>query len=232
MDYANIGGHCTYVNSLDVRVLGVAGGSMVRVGKGGIVDVGPRSAHIANMGYACFTDLKLFDGASLCYMQPRENDPSDYVAIRLNNGESVTITNTCAANVLGILAEGDYARGNVESATKAIKLLADEVGMSVEDTARAILQKSTDKIKPVIEDLISKYKIERDQIVLVGVGGGAGTLLTFTANDMGFKYQISENAEVISSSGVALAMVREMVERTIPNPTAQDITQLKKEVEK
>ena len=101
--------------------------------------------------------------------------------------------------------------------------------MSIEDTARAILQKSTDKIKPVIEDLISKYKIERDQIVLVGAGGGAGTLLTFTANDMGFKYQIPENAEVISSIGVALAMVREMVERTIPNPTAKDIAELKKE---
>ena len=229
VDYAIIGGHRTYVNSLDVRVLGVAGGSMVRANKNGIVDVGPRSAHIANMGYACFTDTELFDGAELYYMQPRENDPSDYAAIRLNNGESVTITNTCAANVLGILAEGDYACGNVESARRAIGLLAKEVGMSIEDTARAILQKSTDKIKPVIEDLISKYKIERDQIVLVGAGGGAGTLLTFTANDMGFKYQIPENAEVISSIGVALAMVREMVERTIPNPTAKDIAELKKE---
>ena len=229
VDYAIIGGHRTYVNSLDVRVLGVAGGSMVRAGKNGITDVGPRSAHIANMGYACFTDPSLLEGAALYHMQPRENDPDDYVAIRLNNGESVTITNTCAANVLEILAEGDYACGNEDSARMAIKLLADEVGMSVEDTARAILQKSTDKIKPVIEDLIAKYKIERDQIVLVGAGGGAGTLLTFTANDMGFKYQIPENAEVISSIGVALAMVREMVERTLPNPSAQDIAQLKKE---
>ena len=218
MDYAIIGGHRTYVNSLDVRVLGVAGGSMVRAKKGEIIDVGPRSAHIANMGYACFTDTELFKGAELYHMQPRENDPSDYVAIRLNNGESVTITNTCAASMCwaswlrrlclrqcGIRQNGHW-------------LLAEEVGMSIEDTARAILQKSTDKIKPVIEDLISKYKIERDQIVLVGAGGGAGTLLTFTANDMGFKYQIPENAEVISSIGVALAMVREMVERTIPNP--------------
>lgn len=229
VDYAIIGGHRTYVNSLDVRVLGVAGGSMVRAGRGGIVDVGPRSAHIANMGYACFTDTRLFEGAELYYMQPRENDPDDYVAVRLNNGESVTITNTCAANVLGILAAGDYACGNVESARKAVSLLADAVGMSVEDTARAILQKSADKIKPVIEDLITKYKIERDQIVLVGAGGGAGTLLTYTAGDMGFKFQIPENAEVISSIGVALAMVREMVERTIPNPTAQDIAELKKE---
>ena len=68
VDYAIIGGHRTYVNSLDVRVLGVAGGSMVRAGKGGIVDVGPRSAHIANVGYACFTDPELFEGASLYYM--------------------------------------------------------------------------------------------------------------------------------------------------------------------
>jgi N-methylhydantoinase A len=229
VDYSIIGGHRTYVNSLDVRVLGVAGGSMVRAKKGEIIDVGPRSAHIAGMGYACFTESKLFDGAKLHYVKPRANDPSDYVAIKLNNGESVTITNTCAANVLGILAEGDYATGNYDSSCKAMKLLADEVGMSIEDTAKTILTKSSEKIIPVIEDLIAKYKIEREQIVLVGAGGGAGTLLTFTANMMKFKYLIPENAEVISSIGVALAMVREMVERTIPNPTAQDIAELKKE---
>ena len=102
-------------------------------------------------------------------------------------------------------------------------------GLSVEETAKAILTKSCSKIVPVIEDLIAKYKIEREQIVLVGAGGGAGTLLTFTANMLGFKYQIPENAEVISSIGVALALVREMVERTIPNPTASDIAQIKKE---
>ncbi|WP_313185781.1 hydantoinase/oxoprolinase family protein, partial [Lacrimispora sp.] len=190
VDYSIIGGHRTYVNSLDVRVLGVAGGSMIRAKKGAIVDVGPRSAHIANMGYACFTEPELFEGAELYYIKPRENDPSDYVAIRLKNGESVTITNTCAANVLGILEDGDYAMGNYESSCKAMQLLADEVGLSIEDTARAVLQKACDKIKPVIEDLIDKYKIEREQIVLVGAGGGAGTLLPFTANETNFKYQI------------------------------------------
>lgn len=229
VDYSIIGGHRTYVNSLDVRVLGVAGGSMVRAKKGEVIDVGPRSAHIAGMGYACFTAPELLDGATLYHVQPRKNDPADYVALRLTNGESVTITNTCAANVLGILEENDYARGNLESSRKAMALLAEEVGLSIEETARAILQKGSEKIIPVIEDLIAKYKIEREQVVLVGAGGGAGTLLTFTANAMGFKYQIPENAEVISSIGVALAMVREMVERTLPNPTAADIAALKKE---
>jgi N-methylhydantoinase A/oxoprolinase/acetone carboxylase beta subunit len=231
VDYSIIGGHPTYVNSLDVRVLGVAGGSMVRAKKGGIIDVGPRSAHIANMEYACYHDPKEFEGAKLYYIRPRENDPDDYIAIKLNNGESTTITNTCAAVVLKILKPGDYALANAkyDAAYAGMKLLAEEVGMSVEDTARTILQKSCEKIVPVIESLIEKYKLEREQITLVGAGGGAGTLLTFTANMMHLKYQIPKNAEIISSIGVALAMVREMVERTVPNPTAKDIADIKKE---
>ena len=58
IDYSIVGGHRTYISSLDVRVLGVAGGSMVRADKSGVKDVGPRSAHIAGMDYAVFTPRK------------------------------------------------------------------------------------------------------------------------------------------------------------------------------
>ena len=55
---AEVGGHRTYVNSLDIRVLGVAGGSMVRVKGREILDVGPRSAHIAGLPYAAFAQTE------------------------------------------------------------------------------------------------------------------------------------------------------------------------------
>lgn len=230
ISYSSIGGHRTYVNSLDVRVTGIAGGSMVRANNSSIVDVGPRSAHIAGLEYAAFEkDASLFDGAEVVNVRPTESDPDDYIAIKLNNGENVAITPTCAANALGILEDTDFSVGEKESSTKALQILADYVGMSLKDCCEKILEISAKKIIPVIEDLIRDYGLEREQTVLIGAGGGAGSLVRYTAKMMDMNLDIPNNAEVISSIGVALAMVREMVERTLPNPTVRQISELKKE---
>lgn len=229
VDYSIVGGHSTYISSLDVRVLGIAGGSMVRASASGIVDVGPRSAHIAGMPYSVYTAEEEIVDPELEFFSPKKGDPADYVAIKLKNGKRITITNSCAANVLGIVTPEDYSYGNVNSAKKAMEPLAKYLGISVEEVAKQILQKSFEKIKPVIEALAEKYKLEKDQISLVGVGGGAAALLPYTAKNMDLEYSIPENAEVISSIGVALAMVRDVVERVIPNPSTKDISDLKKE---
>jgi N-methylhydantoinase A len=227
--YAQIGPYRTYISSLDVRVLGVAGGSMVRVHDGKLVDVGPRSAHIAGMGYAAFTPLDEIVDPKIEFFQPKEGDTADYVAIRLANGKRITITNTCAANVLGLIKPEWYSCGNRESCVKAMTPLAEMLGLTVEKTAQKILEIATDKLIPVVEDLIAEYKLDKDQAVLVGAGGGAATLMPFTAGRMQLNYQIPLNAEVISSIGVALAMVRDVVERVIPNPTTEDIEAIKRE---
>ena len=78
-------------------------------------------------------------------------------------------------------------------------------------------------------ELAEKYRLEKDQISLVGVGGGAAALIGFCSDKMGLKYSIPDNAEVISSIGVALAMVRDVVERVVPNPTPEDIRSIKAE---
>ncbi len=229
VDYSIVGGHPTYINSLDVRVLGIAGGSMIRASKNGVVDVGPRSAHIAGMPYSVYTDINEIEDPQVEFFSPKKGDPDDYVAIKLKNGKRVTITNSCAANVLGIVTPEHYSYGNPAAARKAMEPLAKYMNMTVEAVAEAILAKSFEKIKPVIEQLAEKYRLEKDQISLVGVGGGAAALLPYTADHMKLDYSIPENAEVISSIGVALAMVRDVVERTIPTPSKKDIADIKKE---
>lgn len=229
IDYSIVGGHPTYVSSLDVRVLGVAGGSMVRADKSGVIDVGPRSAHIAGLDYSVFSDPDTIKGPKVEFFSPKPGDPADYVAVLLENGERVTITNSCAANVLGLVKEEHFSYGNPEAARKAIQALADYCGTTAEEIAKQIMERAYAKIEPVILSLAEKYKLEKDQISLVGVGGGAASLIVYFAEKMGLKYSIPENAEVISSIGVALSMVRDVVERIIPSPSKADISALKME---
>ncbi|WP_024294568.1 hydantoinase/oxoprolinase family protein [Lacrimispora indolis] len=229
IDYSIVGGHRTYISSLDVRVLGVAGGSMIRVNKSGVHDVGPRSAHIAGMDYAVFTDESEIVDPKLEFFSPREGDPDDYVAIRLGSGKRITLTNSCAANVLGLVTPKDFSYGNVNAARKAMQPVADYLGVTVEEVAKQILTRAYEKIQPIIMELADKYRLEHDQISLVGVGGGATSLIGFCAEKMNIKYSVPENAEVISSIGVALAMVRDVVERVVPNPTPEDIKSIKRE---
>lgn len=230
IDYSVVDGHKTYVTSIDVRVLGVAGGSMIRGNKSRVIDVGPRSAHIAGMNYAVFTPEEEIVDPQIEFFSPKEDDPKDYIAIKLKSGKRITITNTCAANVLGLVKPEQFSYGNINSARKAMQVVADYMGTTIEDIAKQILEKSFRKIEPVILELAQKYKLDKSQISLIGVGGGASSLIRYCANKMEINYNIPENAEVISSIGVALSMIRESVERVIPNPTPQDVKNIRSEV--
>jgi len=229
VDYAKIGGHDTFINSLDVRILGCAGGSMVRIGDKAVVDVGPRSAHIAGCEYACFLPEEEIEDPQIELVSPKPGDPADYVTLRLKNGKKICFTNTDAANVLGLIDEKYFAHGNAASARKAMKPVADKLGITVEELATQILDKDYEKVSACINALADKYKLDHDSMRLVGCGGGAASLVPYCAEKMGLQYSIPENAEVISSIGVALSMVRDVVERVIPNPSQEDIRDLKKE---
>jgi len=149
----------------------------VRARGGNLVDVGPRSAHIAGLPYAAFAKPEDIVDPAIEFFQPKADDPADYVAVRSVNGTRYAITNTCAANILGYAKPGLHASGNRESAERAMAALAKFIGKSIEDTARAILDIATDKVIPVVDDLIAEYKLDRDQALLVGEGGGAAALI-------------------------------------------------------
>ena len=82
---------------------------MVRASDHKLVDVGPRSAHIGGLSYAVYTPEEEIVDLQLEFFSPKEGDPDDYVRIKLANGKRVTLTNSCAANILGYVKEGDYS---------------------------------------------------------------------------------------------------------------------------
>ncbi|MEO9170560.1 MAG: hydantoinase/oxoprolinase family protein, partial [Candidatus Baltobacteraceae bacterium] len=226
---ARIGGHRTMLRTIDSRTLGIAGGSMMRIDATQIVDVGPRSAHIAGCAYAAFLAPEALDGARLQTFAPTAHDPADYMRLVLHGGGTATLTPTCAANFLGYVPPGAFAEGNAESAGRGFALLAQHLGGTPETQAHRILEIAAQKIRACIEALIEDYELPRERLVLVGGGGGAASLVPFVARTLGLDYRIARDAEVISPIGVALALVRDVVERTIVDPTPDDILRIRRE---
>ncbi|WP_342350926.1 hydantoinase/oxoprolinase family protein [Caldanaerobacter subterraneus] len=229
VNYAEIGGHKTYLNSLDVRTVGIAGGSMIRLGDKGIEDVGPRSAHIADLPYAVYSDPEEIIEPEIVYIKPKKNDPDNYVAIKSKNGKIFAVTVSCAANVLGYVRPEDYAYGNREAARKALEPIAKKLNKTVEEVAERIMNIASMKVAKVVEQLLNDYKLDKDTTILVGGGGGSASIVPYVAKIMGMHHRIAKNAHVISTIGVALAMVREIVERTIQNPTEKYILSIRNE---
>ena len=228
--YAEVGGHKTYLNSLDVRTVGIGGGSMVELKNGKAVDVGPRSVHIAGLAYEVYTEPEKIVNPRLVQVFPKEGDPA-YACVECEGGQRFALSLAGAANIAGYVPSGDYAAGNVESARKAWQPLADSMGCTVEEAAGQVMAFSAKKNGKVAAQLLLDYKMDPRTTEFVGGGGGASAVVPHLAKNMGHKYRIARNAPVISTIGVALAMVRDMVERIIINPDENDIIAIRREAE-
>lgn len=230
VDYAEVGGHKTYLSSLDVRTTGIAGGSMVRIDDNGVVDVGPRSAHIAGLDYSVYAEKEIIN-PTIKTFKPLKGDPSDYCSVISEDGEEYAITVSCAANLLGYVNEEDYSYGNIENVKIAFGVFAKKFNISVEEFAEQIMEKASAKNKPTIDAMIRDYKLDKDTTLLIGGGGGASAIVPAFAKSVNMNHKIAKNSEVISPLGVALAMIRDVVERNIINPTKEDITRIRFEAE-
>ena len=230
--YVTIMDHPTCIKSLDVRVVGIAGGSLVRWSGKKITDVGPRSAHISGLKYSCFAEPQDLEGGQIVTFMPKDGDPIDYIGIEVGAGKRFAITTTCAANALGLISDDDYAKGNKQSAQLALSILGQRLGMNMEDVANKILELSTRKILQTIRNLLKEYKIKDEKFILIGGGGGASVLVPLIADKLNTQYRIADNSEVISSIGVCTASIREEREKLIDNPSPHDISAFIQEVEK
>ncbi len=230
--YVTIMDHPTCIKSLDVRVVGIAGGSLVRWSGKKITDVGPRSAHISGLKYSCFAEPQDLEGGQIVTFMPKKGDPIDYIGIEVGAGKRFAITTTCAANALGCIPDNDYAKGNQKSAQLALSILGKRLGMDMEEIATKILEISTTKILQTIRTLMREYRLKDEKFVLIGGGGGASVLVPMLATKLNCQYRIANNSEVISSIGVCTASIREEREKIINNPSPDEISFFIQEVEK
>jgi N-methylhydantoinase A/oxoprolinase/acetone carboxylase beta subunit len=227
--YVTIKDHPTCIRSMDVRILGVAGGSMIKIKDRRIWKVGPRSAHIAGMRYSCFAEPEVLKKGKIIMVRPKQNDVEPYVAIECE-GETFAITNTCAANALGMIEKNDYSYADQTSAKIAMELLGREIGISGPEIAMSIIQTASFEITKAVSKILKEFKMDKNKTQIIGGGGGASVLVPFVAKQLTIPYKKAEHAEVISSIGVASSMIQEEIEHTITRPTPEIISDLHKKI--
>jgi hypothetical protein len=229
LSYVQVASHSTALRAVDVRVIGVAGGSMLRMRKGKVYGVGPRSAHIAGLPYAAFMDAGAFDGASVETVAPRPGDPSDYVVLVLSDGRRVALTNTCAANALGVTKPGDYAHAGSAAASAAFAVAGETMRLPGPEVARRMLEASGMAVADVVYQVMTEHHLRNPAVV--AVGGGAGGVGRQVAALLGLTCVVPDEAEVISSLGDALSLLRAERERTVSSVDPALLRSLAREVE-
>jgi len=222
LSYVRVASHATAIRALDVRVVGVAGGSMLRARRRRLHGVGPRSAHMAGMPYSCYLDPDQLDGVSIEVIAPKPGDPVEYVVGKLRDGRHVAITNTCAAVALDVVHDDDHAaqHANRDSATAVLAAAGAVLGLSGAEVARRMLVASAQSVGALVTAVCKDYSLRSPR--LIAVGGGAGGVARYVAKEMNLECYIPEHAEVISSIGDALSFVLVERERSVIDPTLAD----------
>lgn len=225
---AQIGSNRLSVKTIDVRTIGVAGGSIPRIGNNKVIDVGPRSAHIADLAYAAYTEQEDFSDIELETIQPKKGDPSDYLKIKKVEG-NFTLTPSAASYYLGLVKETGHGEANSKAVKSAMENVAQKLRMQPQQLAESILENTSRKAEKIIKSLIREYKLDRGFISLFGGGGGASAIVPHAARYMDMKHEIARDSEVISAIGAAMGMIRDTVEKSIFSPTENDIIKIRQQ---
>ena len=228
---AQVGGHRLALRTLDVRTLGIGGGSLLGAGDGRIAHVGPRSAHIAGLHYAAFADLPAADALSVRRIAPLPGDPATYLALAAAGRPAAefAITLTEAALARHSATQAPQLPGNRAAAVTAIGLAAAHVGT----TPRALLEQTLDqagaRVAACIEELLAEYRMDRSLVTLIGGGGGAAVVVPEAARVAQLPFTLAAHADVISAIGAALGMIRETIERSCLAPGEADVLRIRED---
>jgi N-methylhydantoinase A/oxoprolinase/acetone carboxylase beta subunit len=202
-------GRPTAIRSVDSWVVGAAGGSMARMGRRKVDEVGPRSAHVAGLPYACYAAPgTTFADAKLQLLSPRPGDP-EYAEAQTADGSRYALTATCAARALG----GD------DGALAAFAPLAARMKRAPDQAARAVLDGAVAKIAQAVAEAAKAHDFG-PEVPVVALGGAGAALAPEVARTLGRRCIHPEHPEILSSIGAALSLVRAEIARHCSGPGA------------
>jgi N-methylhydantoinase A len=141
---------------VDVRSIGAGGGSLAHVDAGGLLKVGPRSAGSVP-GPACYS----------------------------RGGEEPTVTD--AACFLGMLGKGELAsnvRLDKAKAEAAIKRVATQLDMNIEQTARGIIRIACASMSETIREITIEQGNDPREMGLLAFGGAGPLLASLMAEEL------------------------------------------------
>lgn len=186
---SRIGRYPVAVPSVDMHTIGAGGGSIAFIDSGGLLQVGPRSAG-ANPGPACYGQ----------------------------GGTSATVTD--ANLVLGrLLASADLAGGlslDIDLARRVVGKLANQVQLSVEETALGIVNIANELMAKAIREISVNRGHDPKDFILISFGGAGGLHVCALAEAMDMNQaMVPARGGVLSALGMLVAPKGRQFTRTI-----------------
>ena len=174
-----IGDFHIFVPSVSVSSIGEGGGSIASIDKLGVLKVGPESAG-SRPGPACYG----------------------------RGGTRPTITDAFAACGMVGLAEIGYAAVTVDRdrARNAIAPLADQLGLTIEATAEAIIRIAVSGMYSDVSSLVSRFGVDPREFACLAFGGAGPMMACFLARELGMLEVVVPPAPgVLSAMGGLIA---------------------------
>jgi N-methylhydantoinase A len=180
--------------AVDVSSIGAGGGSVAWVDDFGVLKVGPRSAG-SMPGPACYG----------------------------RGGTEATITD--AYLVAGILRAGTFTGGltlNRELAEAALSVIGERLGLSLPETASAILQVATANMYAQLMLLLARKGVDHQDFALLAYGGAGPTHALLLAREAGIKkVLVPPSPGTVCALGALVADIKSDFIETVYRNTAE-----------
>jgi len=218
---AKVGGHRLQTETLDLRTVALGGGSLLGLTPNGSLAVGPRSAHLAGLGYLSFAPDDHLGSGQLGYHAEERSGVRYFTWDAGDARYGFTLTDL--ANALGMVPEGDPAFAPAMKLNAVFGEIERAHGMGVSRLRELAGQWVERLLKPMLTEYSRAYKVERGLIRLVGGGGGVHSALPLISERLRLPSETVEHYPYISAVGAALAASTVQVRLTSETGGAEDV---------